>query len=135
MTWSNRVVWLEGMFLRAQHFQQQDRWLEALVRDRTGSLRPHAWGLTEGSINRNLLTTGQFASGSLAQVSGTIPAAAAGTRSTFSLSDMLNIFAFRPDLNLGVMIRDLQTRGRFQGVRRILQFRFRHHQIQECPHS
>ena len=48
MTWSNRVVWLEGMFLRAQHFQQQDRWLEALVRDRTAALRPHAWGLTEG---------------------------------------------------------------------------------------
>ena len=61
MTWSNRVVWLEGMFLRAQHFQQQDRWLEALVRDRTASLRPHAWGLTEGAINRNLLATGQFA--------------------------------------------------------------------------
>ena len=61
MTWSNRVVWLEGMFLRAQHFQQQDRWLEALVRDRTASLRPHGWGLTEGAINRNLLATGQFA--------------------------------------------------------------------------
>ena len=50
MTWSNRVVWLEGMFLRAQHFQQQDRWLEALVRDRTAALRPHGWGLTEGAI-------------------------------------------------------------------------------------
>ena len=61
MTWSNRVVWLEGMFLRAQHFQQQDRWLEALVRDRTASLRPHGWGLTEGAINRNLLAAGQFA--------------------------------------------------------------------------
>ena len=61
MTWSNRVVWLEGMFLRAQHFQQQDRWLEALVRDRTAALRPHGWGLTEGVINRNLLATGQFA--------------------------------------------------------------------------
>ena len=48
MTWSNRVVWLEGMFLRAQHFQQQDRWLEALVRERTAALRPHGWGLTEG---------------------------------------------------------------------------------------
>ena len=61
MTWSNRVVWLEGMFLRAQHFQQQDRWLEAMLRDRTASLRSHAWGLTDGAINRNLLTTGQFA--------------------------------------------------------------------------
>ncbi|TAJ83511.1 type VI secretion system baseplate subunit TssK [Reyranella sp.] len=61
MTWSNRVVWLEGMFLRAQHFQQQDRWFENQLRDRTTSLRSHAWGLTEGAINRNLLTTGQFA--------------------------------------------------------------------------
>lgn len=61
MTWSNRVVWLEGMFLRAQHFQQQDRWFETQLRDRTASLRSHAWGLTEGAINRSLLTTGQFA--------------------------------------------------------------------------
>ena len=34
MTWTNRVVWQEGMFLRAQHFQQQDRWTGALVRGR-----------------------------------------------------------------------------------------------------
>lgn len=61
MTWTNRVVWQEGMFLRAQHFQQQDRWLEALLRERTASLRPHGWGLTEFAINRDLLATGQFA--------------------------------------------------------------------------
>jgi len=45
MTWTNRVVWQEGMFLRAQHFQQQDRWLEALVRTRTAPLRPHPCGI------------------------------------------------------------------------------------------
>ena len=61
MTWTNRVVWQEGMFLRAQHFQQQDRWLEALVRERAASLRPNGWGLTEFAINRDLLATGQFA--------------------------------------------------------------------------
>ena len=61
MTWTNRVVWQEGMFLRAQHFQQQDRWLEALVRERTATLRPHGWGLAEFAINRDLLATGQFA--------------------------------------------------------------------------
>ena len=27
----SRVVWSEGMFLRPQHFQQHDRYLEALV--------------------------------------------------------------------------------------------------------
>ena len=61
MTWTNRIVWQEGMFLRAQHFQQQDRWLEAMVRERTAALRPHGWGMTEMAINRDLLATGQFA--------------------------------------------------------------------------
>jgi len=61
MSWTNRVVWGEGMFLRAQHFQQQDRWLEAMVRRRTAALRPHAWGLVEGAVDRDLLATGRFA--------------------------------------------------------------------------
>ncbi len=61
MTWTNRVVWQEGMFLRAQHFQQQDRWLESVVRGRTAALRPHGWGMVEGAVNRDLLATGQFA--------------------------------------------------------------------------
>src|SRR3981081_4843980 len=59
MTWSNRVVWQEGMFLRAQHFQQQDRWLEALVRTRTAPLRPHPWGIVEMAIDRELRATGR----------------------------------------------------------------------------
>ena len=61
MSWTNRVVWQEGMFLRAQHFQQQDRWLESILRGRVGALRPHPWGLTEYSIDRDLLSTGRFA--------------------------------------------------------------------------
>ena len=61
MTWTNRVVWQEGMFLRAQHFQQQDRWLEMLVRARTAALRPHPWGVVEMTIDRDLLSTGRFA--------------------------------------------------------------------------
>jgi type VI secretion system protein ImpJ len=67
MTWSNRVVWQEGMFLRAQHFQQQDRWLEALSRERSAALRPHPWGLTQMAVNRDLLATGRFA---LAEAAG-----------------------------------------------------------------
>ncbi|HTW50915.1 MAG TPA: type VI secretion system baseplate subunit TssK [Stellaceae bacterium] len=61
MTWTNRVVWQEGMFLRAQHFQQQDRWLEMLVRTRAASLRPYPWGLVEIAVDRDLLATGRFA--------------------------------------------------------------------------
>jgi type VI secretion system protein ImpJ len=61
MTWTNRVVWEEGMFLRAQHFQQQDRWLEMLVRARTAPLRPHPWGVVEMAVDLDLLATGRFA--------------------------------------------------------------------------
>jgi type VI secretion system protein ImpJ len=61
MTWTNRVVWQEGMFLRAQHFQQQDRWLEMMVRARTAALRTHPWGIVEMMIDRDLLSTGRFA--------------------------------------------------------------------------
>jgi pilus assembly protein CpaC len=57
--------------------------------------------------------TGQFPSGSLSGVSGTIPASGSSTTS-FTLSDMLNIFAFRPDLNLGMLITDLAPRGQLQ---------------------
>src|SRR5260221_5476145 len=61
MTWTNRVVWQEGMFLRAQHFQQQDRWLETLVRARSAELRSHPWGVTQLAIDRDRLSTGRFA--------------------------------------------------------------------------
>ena len=47
------------MFLRAQHFQQQDRYLEHLLQARTAPLRPHPWGLTELSIDRDLLAAGR----------------------------------------------------------------------------
>ena len=61
MSWDNKIVWSEGMFLRTQHFQQQDRYVERLVRARTENLRPHPWGISSLAINRSLLTTGRFA--------------------------------------------------------------------------
>jgi type VI secretion system protein ImpJ len=61
MTWTNRVAWQEGMFLRAQHFQQQDRALESLVLGRTAALRPHGWGMVNWVLNRDMLAVGQFA--------------------------------------------------------------------------
>ena len=49
------------MFLRTQHFQQQDRWTEQFVRGWVQSLRPHPWGLLDYALNRDLLATGRFA--------------------------------------------------------------------------
>ena len=61
MVWHDKVVWQEGMFLRAQHFQQQDRHTAHQLQARTEPLRPHPWGLTEVSIDRDLLAAGRFA--------------------------------------------------------------------------
>jgi len=61
MSWTNRVIWKEGMFLRVQHFQQQDRWLESVVRGRTAPLRAHGWGILDAAIDQDLLATGRFA--------------------------------------------------------------------------
>jgi type VI secretion system protein ImpJ len=61
MSWDNKVVWSEGMFLQPQHFQQQDRYFEHLVRERVAALRPYGWGITELRINHELLGVGKFA--------------------------------------------------------------------------
>ena len=61
MGWENRVVWGEGLFLQPQHLQQQDRYVDRLVRTSTAPLRPFAWGLTQLELDKDLLTLGKFA--------------------------------------------------------------------------
>lgn len=60
MTWQNRIAWQEGMLLRAQHFQQQDRWMLSQLRASISALWPHAWGVTELVIARDMLGIGRF---------------------------------------------------------------------------
>jgi type VI secretion system protein ImpJ len=60
MSWTSRVIWQEGMFLRAQHFQQQDRWVEHALKSRVGALGPYWWGLSEIEIDRADLKNGRF---------------------------------------------------------------------------
>jgi len=61
MHWTDKVAWQEGMFLRSQHFQQQDRYHEARLQARIGALMPFPWGLTEMLLDRDLLAAGKFA--------------------------------------------------------------------------
>lgn len=61
MTWDYKVVWSEGMFLKPQHFQQQDRYFERLVRQRVEGIRSFPWGIRNISINESLLKLGKFA--------------------------------------------------------------------------
>jgi len=55
----SKVVWSEGLFLRPQHFQQQDRYFERYVETRCRALVPHSWGFTELEIERDLLSIGK----------------------------------------------------------------------------
>jgi type VI secretion system protein ImpJ len=70
MTGDSRVAWREGLFLRPQHFQQQDRFVESLVRGRTETLTPYPWGLAALSLDESLASLGKFA---VARCAGAMP--------------------------------------------------------------
>lgn len=59
-------------------------------------------------------TTGQFSPPRTSEVSGGIPGRLQGATANFTLSDALNIFAFRPDLNLAGFVRALQGQNLLQ---------------------
>jgi type VI secretion system protein ImpJ len=60
MSLYNKVIWSEGLFLKPQHLQQSDRYLEKLIVNRFAGAQNYAWGLTEISINRDLLKLGRI---------------------------------------------------------------------------
>lgn len=60
MNESLKPLWLEGMFLRPQHLQQHDRWVEATLEQRVLDLQPYSWGLRSIEIDTDSLAIGQF---------------------------------------------------------------------------
>ena len=61
MVWQRRVVWTEGMFLRPQHFQQQERYVEFYANARSGPLGTHAWGFEHLALDVDALKLGKVA--------------------------------------------------------------------------
>jgi len=61
MTWYNKVIWTEGMFLQPQHFQQHDRFLDAQMRDRQQSITPYSWGFKSLGLDEAALNLGKLA--------------------------------------------------------------------------
>ncbi len=61
MSRNNKVIWSEGLFLRPQHFQQHDRYIESYADARSAHLSPYPWGFTELAIDRPLLSSGRIA--------------------------------------------------------------------------
>ena len=70
MYWHNKVLWSEGMFLRTQHFQQFERYLERQTESSARWLNPLGWGFARLEVDEGLLKTGTFA---LARAAGIMP--------------------------------------------------------------
>lgn len=70
MSWYGRVIWSEGMFLRPQHFQQQQRYIERLVEGRFGPLAAFGWGLSDLRLDLDQLSAGKIA---VSAASGILP--------------------------------------------------------------
>lgn len=70
MGWDSKVVWFEGMYLLPQHFQQQERYLEAQLEGRCQPLRPYAWGFSRLEIDEGALALGQI---SITAAAGILP--------------------------------------------------------------
>lgn len=55
MTNPSKVLWGEGLFLRPQHFQQQDRYHEARLNQMAHALHPYAWGVRTMTVDHEAL--------------------------------------------------------------------------------
>jgi type VI secretion system protein ImpJ len=59
MTWHNKVMWTEGMFLQPQHFQQQDRYVGRQLEGRLSSSMPWPWGFFALQVDDAALLQGR----------------------------------------------------------------------------
>ncbi|MDE2401388.1 MAG: type VI secretion system baseplate subunit TssK [Burkholderiales bacterium] len=58
MIQSPKILWGEGLFLRPQHFQQQDAYHEWRLSQMSRLLHPYAWGVRHIKIDLDALQTG-----------------------------------------------------------------------------
>jgi type VI secretion system protein ImpJ len=95
MSWNDKVVWSEGMFLQPQHFQQHDRYLERVLAGRTAPLQGHAWGFSALEIDPAALAVGKI---QVVAASGILPD---GTPFDFPHADEPP-----PPLDIGADVKD-----------------------------
>lgn len=59
MTWHNKVMWTEGMFLQPQHFQQQDRFVARQLDSRFAAGQAWPWGFSSLQVDDAALLQGK----------------------------------------------------------------------------
>lgn len=67
---NNKIAWLESQYLLPQHFQQQERYLEARIEERSRAISPYIWGVKTLQFDQAALAEGRLA---LHAVSGIMP--------------------------------------------------------------
>ncbi|MFM0068885.1 type VI secretion system baseplate subunit TssK [Paraburkholderia aspalathi] len=60
MSWHNKVVWSEGLFLVPQLFQQQERYFEYFANRRAAAANPFFWGYSQYEIDLESLSFGKL---------------------------------------------------------------------------
>ena len=70
MSFKDKVVWSQGLFVQPQHFQQQTRYFEGLINSRSTNNQVYDWGISELKIDEELLGQGKFA---ISQARGRFP--------------------------------------------------------------
>jgi type VI secretion system protein ImpJ len=58
MSYKNKVVWSEGMFLRPQQFQQQERYIETYIQRYAAASEGFFWGFSDLKIDPEALALG-----------------------------------------------------------------------------
>jgi pilus assembly protein CpaC len=112
-TQSKSVVNLLGLIQDNGEVLLQVRFAEV---DRTAIQELGVNFISTGAANTpGAISTGQFGRPNVSGgVSSTIGAGINGTQTSFTLTDILNVFVFRPDLNLALTIRALEQKSVLQ---------------------
>ena len=92
---TSKVVWTEGMFLRPQHFQQFERYLEHYVQLRVGQAQGAFWGFRRLNLDREALAIGKVV---IESAEGVMPD---GTPFSFA-----NVDEAPPALAIGAQVRN-----------------------------
>ena len=60
MSYTSKILWGEGLFLRPQHFQRQDSYHESRLHNAMQTLHPYYWGVRSVGVDLDALANGML---------------------------------------------------------------------------
>jgi type VI secretion system protein ImpJ len=68
LSYSSKILWGEGLFLRPQHFQQQDAYHESRAHELGSAIHPYIWGIRTAYFDLDALANGVLRATELAVI-------------------------------------------------------------------